>query len=96
MGLETFGYISPRRKPVFYWGLILVELLIGAVVVVVAVLLWNGLRPPGATVKSSLERERRRRERAQGGRALKLVLLSTPALAAALWDLEAVAATLIG
>ncbi len=69
------------------------EFLIGAVLAIVAWLLWNGMRPPGATVKSSLERERRRRERSPG-RALKLVLAGVPALAANLWDLEAIAASL--
>ncbi len=72
------------------------EFLIGAVAVVVAVLLWNGLRPPGATVKSSLERDRRRRERAQDGKALKLLLLSAPALSTVVWDLEAFAGPLLG
>ena len=70
------------------------EILIGVVLAIVAWLVWNGMRPPGATVKSSLKRERRRRERAQGGRALKLVLGSTPALSVTLWDLEALAAPL--
>jgi hypothetical protein len=70
------------------------EILIGVVLAIVAWLVWNGMRPPGATVKSSLERERRRRERAQGGRALKLVLVSASALSLALWDLEALAAPL--
>jgi hypothetical protein len=70
------------------------EILIGVVLAIVAWLVWNGMRPPGATVKSSLKRERRRRERAQGGRALKLVLASAPALSVTLWDLEALAAPL--
>ena len=43
------------------------EFLIGAVLAIVAWMLWNGLRPPGATVKSSLEREKRRREREASG-----------------------------
>jgi hypothetical protein len=70
------------------------ELLIAVVLAVVAWLVWNGMRPPGATVKSSLERERRRRERSQAGRALKLLLVGAPALSVALWDLEAFAAPL--
>lgn len=43
------------------------EFLIGALVALAAWMLWNGLKPPGATVKSSLERERRRREAASRG-----------------------------
>jgi len=72
------------------------ELLIGAVLAIVAWMLWNGMRPPGATVKSSLERERRRREKTPGDVALKLVLVLLPALSAVLWDTQALAAVLPG
>jgi hypothetical protein len=73
------------------------ELLIGVVLALIAWMLWNGLKPPGATVKSSLERERRRRKRGSGdGGALRLVLLTLPIAGATLLDCHAVAATLIG
>lgn len=72
------------------------ELLIGAVLAIVAWMLWNGLRPPGATVKSSLERERRRRERRPGdGTMLKLVLPTLPLVSAVLLDTHAIASTLV-
>lgn len=71
------------------------ELLIGAVLAIIAWMLWNGMRPPGATVKSSLERERRRRDKGPGDDALKFLLLLVPALLAVLWDTEALAAVLL-
>jgi hypothetical protein len=72
------------------------EIAVGAVLVVVALLMWNGLRPPGASVKSSLERERRRRERSQDDHPLKLLLLlALPSMAMALRDFEAFAAPLL-
>lgn len=75
----------------------MMELLIGVVLAIVAWILWNGLRPPGATVKSSLERERRRRERGPGnGTSLRLMLLALPIAAASLFDRHAIAATVIG
>lgn len=70
------------------------EFLIGAVLAIVAWMLWNGLRPPGATVKSSLAREKRRRE--GGGTMLRLVLGTLPLVSAILVDSEAIAATLVG
>jgi hypothetical protein len=69
------------------------EFLIGAILAIAAWLLWNGMRPPGATVASSLERDRRRRERSSG-QALKAVLAGIPALTVTLGDLEAFAAPL--
>ena len=72
------------------------EFLIGAVLAIVAWMLWNGLRPPGATVKSSLEREKRRREgRPGGGTMLRLALLTLPLVSAMLVDSEAIAGTLV-
>lgn len=71
------------------------EIAVGVVLVLVAWLMWNGIRPPGATVKSSLERDKQQRERAEGGRALKLVLLGLPALYVTMSDLEALAAPLL-
>lgn len=68
------------------------EFLIGAVLALVAWLLWNGLRPPGATVKSSLNRERRRRERRPGdGTASRQLLLILLPVVAALSDSPAIA-----
>jgi hypothetical protein len=67
------------------------EFLIGAVLALVAWLLWNGLRPPGATVKSSLERERRRRGRGPGGTASRHLLLILLPIVVALSDSPAIA-----
>lgn len=73
------------------------ELLIGVVLALVAWLLWNGFKPPGATVKSSLERERRRRKRSSGdGASLRLLLLIVPMVGATLMDGHAIAASVIG
>lgn len=72
------------------------EFLIGAVLAIVAWMLWNGLRPPGATVKSSLEREKRRRADRTGGTMLRLMLMTLPLVSAILVDSEAIAATLVG
>ena len=73
------------------------EFLIGAVLAVVAWMLWNGLRPPGATVRSSLEREKRRRERVRDdGTIPRLVLLTLSLVPALLVDSEAIAGTLLG
>lgn len=75
------------------------EFLIGGILAVLGWMLWNGLRPPGRTVKASLKaaeraRQARQRDRDSGpGTMLKVLLLAVPVLAATLADSPAIAAT---
>ncbi len=59
------------------------EFLLGAVLALVAWLLWNGLKPPGATVKSSLERDRRRADK-HGDNMLKVMIAGVTSATATL------------
>lgn len=73
------------------------ELLVCVVLAIVAWMVWNGLKPPGATIRSSLERDRRRRGRGPGdGASLRLMLAAMPMTAAGLLDRHSIAATVIG
>jgi len=69
------------------------EILVGAVVALLAWMLWNGLKPPGATVQSSLERERRRRK-AKRRESMLRVIVSVPPATASLVDSPVLAVTL--
>ncbi len=71
------------------------EFLIGAVLALVAWLLWNGLKPPGARVKSSLERDRRRREN-RGDSMLKVMIAGVTSATATLVDSPVLAVALGG
>lgn len=70
------------------------EILVGAVFALLAWMLWNGLKPPGATVKSSLERERRRREAKRRESMLRVMIVSVPPATASLVDSPVLAVTL--
>jgi hypothetical protein len=70
------------------------EILVGAVVALLAWMLWNGLKPPGATVQSSLERERRRRKAKRRESMLRVMIVSVPPATASLVDSPVLAVTL--
>jgi len=69
------------------------EILVGAVFALLAWMLWTGLKPPGATVKSSLERERRRRK-AKRRESMLRVIVSVPPATASLVASPVIAVTL--